>query len=121
MSRYDEYDKDRICHMCKKNPQAPGHKCCFDCLEKSRERAERQRRQATAVSKEGYLSLERQRINAIYKNKRDKGLCAKCGRKATHGVYCYEHYIRARRAKYNQKIRENFKHEFDQKNKGDNR
>lgn len=101
-SKYEDYDKDNICHMCKKKRQAPRRKCCFDCLEKARERAENQRKKQSAKSKAEYLKSERQRIKVLYQRKREKGQCVKCSREATHGIYCYEHYIQVKRKQLRQ-------------------
>lgn len=45
---------------------------------------------------------------ALYWERRNKGICVKCEKPATHGIYCYEHYLRCTRScrRYQQEQRE---------------
>lgn len=52
---------------------------------------------------EKYKQEQLQKKKEQYKTRKEKGLCVHCGKPATHGVKCYEHYIKAKR--YNESHR----------------
>ncbi len=33
----------------------------------------------------------------IYREKKENGICVRCSKKATHGMHCYEHYLKEHR------------------------
>lgn len=90
MTDYEWLTEMNLCHKCRKNRPAPNRKFCFDCLEKIRE--ENAQRYNPEKAKE-YQPRRRE----IYQEKKEKGICVRCSKEATHGMYCYEHYIKAHR------------------------
>lgn len=79
-----------LCHACRKEKPAPGRKYCFDCLDKARENNAKN------------YSLEEARkyyprYRALYAERKAAGACTRCGKQATHGLYCYEHFIKDKR------------------------
>ena len=90
MTDYEWLTEMGLCHKCRKNKAAPNRKFCFGCLDKIREyNAKRYNKEA---AKE-YRSRRRE----IYREKKEKGICVRCNKKATHGMYCYEHYLKEHR------------------------
>lgn len=87
---YEWLDSMKICHRCKKARQAPGRKFCFDCLDRIRE--ENAKRYDPEKAKR-YQARRRE----IYQEKKKNGVCVRCSKPATHGIYCYEHSINAKR------------------------
>lgn len=79
-----------LCHKCRKARPAPERKFCFDCLEKIR--AENARRYDPEKAK-----AYNQRRREIYREKKEAGICIRCRKPATHGLYCYEHYVGTKR------------------------
>lgn len=90
MTDYEWLTEMGLCHKCRKNRVAPDKKFCFECLEKIRE--ENIKRYDPKAAKK-YQSRRRE----IYKEKKEKGICIWCNKPATHGMYCYEHYVKAHR------------------------
>ena len=90
MTEYEFLDSIGICHRCRKQKQAPGRKFCFDCLEKFRE--ENARKYDAEKAKE-YQKRRRE----LYQQKKTEGICIRCSKPATHGMYCYECSIKAKR------------------------
>ena len=80
----------KLCHRCRKERQAPGRKFCFDCLDKIHE--ENVKKYDPEQAKK-----YQERRRELYRQKKEKGICIRCKKKATHGMYCYEHYIKAHR------------------------
>lgn len=73
-----------------KKKQLQIKKYCYDCLEKIRkENSDRYNPE--------YARSYKKRRREIYADKKDKGICVRCTKPATHGLYCYEHYIKERR------------------------
>lgn len=94
MTDYKFLDTLGLCHKCRRKKVAPGKKYCFDCLEQIRECS--LKRYDPEKAKE-YQSRRRE----IYREKKEKGICVRCNKPATHGIYCYECSIKAKR--HNQK------------------
>lgn len=90
MTDYEWLTKMGLCHRCRKNKAAPDKKFCFDCLDKIREESARRYDSEQAKT---YQPRRRE----IYREKKENGICVRCSQKATHGMYCYGHYIKARR------------------------
>lgn len=90
MTDYEWLTKMGLCHKCRKNTVAPGKKFCFDCLEKIHE--ENVKRYDPEKAKE-YQKRRRE----IYEQKKEAGICVRCSKPATHGIYCYECSIKAKR------------------------
>lgn len=83
-------DEMGLCHKCRKAKPAPGRKHCFDCLDKAKIRAAKD------------YSLEKVRkyypyYRALYAERKAAGACTRCGKQATHGLYCYEHFVKNKR------------------------
>lgn len=89
-SDYEWLTKMGLCHRCRKEKVAPGKKYCFDCLDKQRE--ENRMRYNPKQARE-YQARRKE----IYQQKKVNGICVRCSKKATHGLYCYEHAIATRR------------------------
>lgn len=94
MTDYEWLKQMGLCQRCRKEKVAPGHVHCFDCLAKIR--GESAQRYATVQRKE-YNEEYRQRRREIYQEKKASGICIRCDKPATHGMYCYEHFIEQRR------------------------
>lgn len=88
--KYALLDKLNFCHRCGKARPAPGRKFCFDCLEKI---AEYNSKHYDPQKAKAYQSRRRQ----IYNQKKAQGICVRCNRRATHGLYCYECSIKVKR------------------------
>lgn len=87
-------DSLKLCHKCRRERQAPGRKHCFDCLEKAREYTHRR---YNIDNERRYYA----RRSEIYREKKKSGICVRCNNPATHGMYCYEHFIKVRRWEMN--------------------
>lgn len=88
--KYAMLDKLNLCHKCEKSRPAPGRKYCFDCLEKIAE--------YNAEHYDPQKAKEYQpRRREIYRQKKERGICVRCSKPATHGIYCYECSIKAKR------------------------
>lgn len=83
-------DAYKLCHKCGKNKQFPNRKFCAACLEKitlsNIKRYDRQRAHE-------YQARRRE----LYQEHKAKGICVRCSKAATNGLYCYEHSIEAKR------------------------
>ena len=90
MTDYEWLTEMGLCHKCRKSRVAPNRKFCFECLGRIRE--ENAKRYDPEKSKEYQL-----RRRKIYREKKRKGICTRCNKKATHGMYCYEHYVKQKR------------------------
>ena len=96
-SDYQWLDRMNLCHRCRKERPAPGRKYCFDCLDRIKE--ENARRYDPEKAQKYQI-----RRREIYNQKKADGICVRCNRLATHGIYCYEHLIAAKR--HNREIAE---------------
>lgn len=92
MTDYEWLTSMGICHKCRKERAAPGKKFCFSCLDKIREIS------AARYDPE-YAKLYQARRRELYQQKKAAGICIRCSKSATHGVYCYECSIKAKRQK----------------------
>lgn len=90
MTDYEWLTKMGLCHKCRKEETAPGKKFCFDCLEKIRESNLKNYDPEKARQYQ-------QRRRELYRQHKASGICVRCTKKATHGMYCYEHSIEAKR------------------------
>lgn len=88
--RIEWLDRHSFCHKCGKAKVAPHRKFCFDCLDKIRE--ENAARYDPAKAHE-YQKRRRE----LYAEKKETGICVRCSKEATHGLYCYEHSIQIKR------------------------
>lgn len=88
--KYTLLNKLNLCHKCEKARPFPGKKFCAECLEKIS--AENAKRYDSQKAKE-YQSKRRE----IYQQKKEHGICVRCSKPATHGLYCYECSIKAKR------------------------
>ena len=93
--KYAMLDQLNLCHRCEKARPAPGRKFCFDCLEKIAEY------NAQHYSREKAHEYQTRR-RELYQEKKAAGICVRCSKPATHGIYCYECSIKAKR--HNSKI-----------------
>lgn len=105
MTDYEWLTSMNLCHRCMKNRTAPGKKFCFDCQDKYREY------NAKHYDPE-YAKEYQQRRREIYREKKAAGICIRCNKQATHGLYCYEHSIVERRkSKYRAEKQKNARHD----------
>lgn len=88
--KYALLDKLNLCHRCEKARPAPGRKFCSNCLEKN---AEYCARHYDPQKAKAYQARRRE----IYREKKERGICVRCSKPATHGLFCYEHAINAKR------------------------
>lgn len=79
-------DVRRLCHRCMKNEKFGKKQYCPECLEKITIQSLKPRSRETA---------ERRRER--YYSHKENGICIRCHRPATYGVYCYHHYIEMRK------------------------
>lgn len=105
MTDYEFLDSVKICHRCRKQKQALGRKFCFDCLEKFREENDKR------CDKEREKEYQKRR-REIYRQKKEAGVCVRCSKPATHGLYCYECSIKAKKRNiYKAEKRKRARHE----------
>lgn len=90
MTDYEWLTEMGLCHKCRKEKAAPNKKFCFGCLDKIKEE------NAKRYDREKARRYQKRR-REIYRNKIENGICVRCSRRATHGIYCYEHLIMQRR------------------------
>lgn len=99
-------DKLHLCHKCEKAKPMKNRKFCPECLEK-----------ITLANIKGYDKQKAHEYQArrreIYHEKKKNGICVRCSKKATYGVFCYECSIKMRR--YNQESAQRRKRERDEK------
>lgn len=88
--KYDLLNELGLCHRCEKAKCAPNKKFCPACLEKIA--IENARRYDPKKAHE-----YQERRKEIYKTKKEQGICVRCTKPATHGIYCYECSINAKR------------------------
>ena len=88
--KYTLLDKFDICHRCEKSKVFPGRKYCSVCLEKiAQENAKRYNSEKA--------KLYNPRRRELYQEHKLKGVCVRCKKKATHGLYCYECSIKVKK------------------------
>lgn len=87
---YKLLDELNLCHRCQKAMSVPNRKYCPKCLEKI---AQYNADHYDATKAHIY----QKRRKEIYYQKKEQGICVRCTKKATHGLYCYEHSIEAKR------------------------
>lgn len=97
MYDYEEYrkriewlDKYNMCHKCGKQKKAPGRQFCFDCLDNI---ADTSRRRYDPEKARDYQARRRE----LYQLHKSAGICVRCSKPATHGMYCMEHSIKEKR------------------------
>lgn len=88
--KYALLDKLNLCHRCEKAKPLSGRKYCAECLEKI---AEYNARHYDPQKAKQYQARRRE----IYRQKKERGVCVRCSKPATHGLYCYECSINAKR------------------------
>ncbi len=88
--KYALLDKLNLCHRCEKARPLSGRKYCAECLEKI---AEYNAKHYDPQKAKEYQSKRRE----IYQDKKARGICVRCSKHATHGLYCYECSIKAKR------------------------
>ena len=101
-SDYEWLTKMNLCHKCRHERPAPGRKFCFDCLDKIREE------NAKRYDSEKAHNYQIRRRELYYQSK-ERGICVRCSKPATHGLYCYECSIRVKR--HNHEVAERRKRE----------
>lgn len=87
---YEWLTRMNLCHKCRKEKPAPGKKYCFRCLDIIR--MDNTKRYDAQKASE-YQKRRRE----LYRLKKKQGICVRCSSPATHGIYCYEHSIEAKR------------------------
>lgn len=87
---YSWLDAMGLCHKCGYRKKFPGRQFCPECLEKI---AEINAKKYDPAKAHEYQTRRRE----IYREKKEAGICIRCKKPATHGMYCYSHYIVAKR------------------------
>lgn len=90
MSDYEWLTSMGLCHKCMHEKVAPGKKYCFDCLDKIRVL------NAARYDRE-YARKYQERRRELYQQKKTDGICVRCSKLATHGLYCNECGIKIKR------------------------
>ncbi len=90
MTDYEWLTSMGLCHKCRKEKVAKGHVHCLNCLDRIKEESRK------------YYDPEKarkyqERRRKIYREKKMAGICVRCKKTATHGMFCYEHSIKAKR------------------------
>lgn len=80
-------DEHGICMRCRKAKRAIGFTQCPECLEKEMFRAQRRRDAMTPEMRAAENAKWRER----YYRRKAAGLCVRCGKPATRGIFCLEH------------------------------
>lgn len=88
--KYQLLDELNLCHRCEKAKTVKGKKFCQDCLDKIAIY------NAKHYDKDKAQQYQKRR-REIYQEKKEKGICIRCNKKASYGLYCYEHSIYAKR------------------------
>lgn len=88
--RIELLDRLGMCHKCEKARPAPNRKFCYDCLDKI---SESNAKRYDPEKAKAYQSRRRE----LYREHIANGICVRCRKKATHGMYCYTHSIEAKR------------------------
>lgn len=92
---YAMLDRNHLCHKCHKEKAFPGRKYCPECLEKN---ALKNAKQLERIRANPELAQKlRDYHRARYHQHKDAGLCVACNKPATHGMYCYEHFVKDKR------------------------
>lgn len=98
-------DKHGICHKCQKAKCFEGYKFCPECLEKI---TESNIKRYDPVKAHAYQNRRKE----LYKEHKEKGICVRCSKPATRGLYCLEHSIEAKkRSQDNAQRRKRQRHE----------
>ena len=96
---YEWYKEHHVCVGCRKEQAAPGRIRCFDCLEKERARQAKIRANRSDEEHARILEKTREAQHRLIQERRENGLCVKCGKKVMQGKrLCLECSIRERRA-----------------------
>ena len=96
---YQWYKEHGICVRCHKRDAEPHRVKCFECAEQQRIVDSKRVR-----SKEEHAKQQRE----ITRRKKEQGICYRCKKKATHGVFCYEHFIYSKRKDRERKTKKGF-------------
>ena len=101
---YALLDKYGLCHGCQKAKAFPNRKFCPECLELFANRNAARYANLTPEQKKADLEKRKERRHRY----KAEGRCPRCGKPATHGMYCYEHSLRAKRhaRKWNETVKE---------------
>lgn len=91
---YHKQKAKGICVKCGKNDAFAGRTLCSACIEKIQNHYEQNREK---ISQKRRTEEYRKQCRERDQRHRENGICKKCKKKATHGIYCYEHYIQERR------------------------
>lgn len=90
MTDYEWLTSMGLCHRCRRQKTAQGKKFCFDCLAKIR------RENAIRYNPEAAKKYQERR-RELYRKKKEAGICVRCSKPATYGLYCHEHSIKEKR------------------------
>lgn len=83
-------DKLNLCHKCAKAKPFGKYKFCAECLEKI---ANANAKHYSSEKSHEYQTRRRE----IYREKKEKGICVRCSKPATRGLYCIDHSIEMKR------------------------
>lgn len=97
VSNYQWAKEHGLCVRCMKETPAPGKMCCEVCAAKNAERQVKYNHSVTEEQKAKYAARRR----TERKERKEKGLCVECGKKAYGNYTCLECMVkrRKRRAK----------------------
>lgn len=98
--RYYWLKEHGICVNCGCVEAEPNRTMCFDCAERARSR-DKKYRIKKKNDNPNYLKERAASDRDRYNRHKANGICVRCAKKATHGMYCYEHFIRERRRSIN--------------------
>lgn len=93
--RYYWLKEHGICVSCGQADAAPNHVRCLDCTQKHA--LSSYKRFKEKFKDPAYRSMLRETQLKRYHDHKEKGICVICSRKATHGLYCYDHSIYVKR------------------------
>ena len=99
VSNYRWAKEHGLCVRCMKETPAPGKMCCEVCAAKNAERQVKYNHSVTKEQKAKYAARRR----AERKERKEKGLCAECGRKAYGKYICLECTLKRRRQRLERK------------------
>lgn len=92
--QYDWYKSHGICVHCRHEKAAKGHVLCLNCLDDARVRYYKNHAEERKKRWAEHREEEQARKRALYHERKEQGLCTKCGKPARFGTFCYTCYIR---------------------------
>lgn len=114
--RYEWYKSKGICVQCGQKDAFPGYVKCPECIEKAEEAS--RKCWANKEKRIRYNKRGRERKRELISERKEKGLCPRCGKPIRNGTYIYCNRCRERknaagRAKRGQSPGEHFRERID--------